>query len=148
VLSAFVVINIALWRYVLFRVKPIIHESRKLCKEGDRYFEVERLEVTEEYISGKWQRNRFIVMLIIVVLADLVCFAIPVREMLSSGAEFIFPSLSASSLAPILPDLSILLYVVVAEGWIWVKRLVTRTSLHVIEALNDKYVLEERPADH
>jgi hypothetical protein len=46
-----------------------------------------------------------------------------------------------------LPHLSIILFLIVAEGWIWMMRIRTWASLNVIGELRHKYKLEPLGAD-
>jgi hypothetical protein len=147
VLTVFVLTNILLWLYLLQRVQPIIRASENFYRKEKDFFELERLHVVRDYISGDWQWHRFVVMGAIVVVADLVCFVDPVRQTLSAITQLSLPDLSTDVASSLLPDFSLVVFVLVAESWIWTIRVRTRTSLNVMSALKGKYRIAPRGGD-
>jgi len=141
ILNIFVVTNVVLWLLLLKRVRIIIQASKDVFSGEREYFELERVSVVEAYIAGDWQWHRFIAMSIIVLAADAVCFIAVVRQRLSTLAHLFLPDLSNTVISSLLPDASFVVFIVVAEGWIWMMRAKTRASLHVIDLLKTKYTL-------
>ena len=144
-LSVFLAANIAGWVYIVRRVRPIIHASELQYKDKD-FAELERLHVVKDYIAGNWQWHRFVVMCLLVVIVDLICFtsAPKVIESITHSFANTLPSGLVSSL---LPNLSLILFVLVAETWIWIMRARTQAFLNVIFALKQKYRFQLRVAE-
>jgi hypothetical protein len=146
VLFVFVIANILLWRYLLTRVGPIIEESAKIYRKQKNYSDLERLEVVKYYLAGNWQTHRFIAMCITIAAANLICFVEPVQQALMTVVRLALPPSMVPAVGRLLPHLSIVLFVVVAEAWIWMMRVRTWASLHVIADLRHKYELKPRHA--
>ncbi len=144
VLTVFVLANIGLWLYLLRRVEPIIRASESFYRKEKDFFELERLHVVRDYISGSWQWHRFVAMCAIVIAADLVCFVDPVRQTLSTIIHSYLPDLSTDVISSLLPDFSLVVFVLVAESWIWTIRVRTRTSMNVMSVLKEKYKMTLR----
>jgi hypothetical protein len=146
ILVVFVIVNVLLWRYLLIRVGPIIEESARVYRKDNNYPDLERLEVVKQYLAGNWQKHRFLAMCLILAVANLVCFFEPAQQGLIAVARLTLPPNMVPAVARLLPHLSIVLFIVVAEGWIWVMRVRTWASLHVIGELRHKYEIKPRTA--
>jgi hypothetical protein len=144
VLNIFVVSNIFLWLLLLKRIRMIIRASKEVYLNESEFFELERLSVVESYIAGSWQRHRFVALCILMLAMDVVCFNSVLRQQLSTSGQFLLPDLSSAVIASLLPNASLIIFISIAEGWIWIERAKTRASLHVIDRLRAKYIL--RPA--
>jgi hypothetical protein len=137
-LAIFLAANIAGWAYIVRRVKPIIDASGKYYKAERDFAEFERLHIVANYISGNWQWHRFAVMCVLVAIVLFACFtrAPTVIEALVRNFMSTLPSGIVSSL---LPDLSLILFVLIAETWIWIMRARTQAFLNVIFVLKKIY---------
>jgi hypothetical protein len=140
-LTGFVVVNVVSFWILLRRVRPIISASHKAYEERGDFFGLELLRIVTDYIAGKWQWLRFVAMGLLILAADIVCFNEHARQLLGVGVQNLIPSLPAEAIAPLLTDMLLFLFVLVAEGWIWTLRVRTKTSMIVIENLNERYVL-------
>jgi hypothetical protein len=147
-LVVFLIANILLWRYLLTRVRPIIEASAKIYRDRKNYPDLERLHVVENYLAGDWQKHRFLAMCLLLAAANVICFVEPVQQAASAVMRLILPPNLAPAIVRLLPHLSIILFILVAEGWIWIMRVRTWTSLHVIAALRKSYELKPRGGSH
>jgi hypothetical protein len=141
-LTCFVAANIAGWRGIYVRrVMPIIRASEKYyTTEKEDFAELERVRVVSEYMAGAWQWHRFIVLSIIIGIVDLIAFAEVVRQNLEATIRMALRDWPSG----LLPDASLIVFVVVSETWIWIKRGQTRAFLNAIFELKQKYVLKPR----
>jgi hypothetical protein len=57
----------------------------------------------------------------------------------------VYPAVSPEKLAPLVPAAYLALFVAVAEGWIWLMRIRTRLSLHLLDDLGERYSLAPVP---
>jgi hypothetical protein len=147
-LVVFFIANILLWRYLLTRVRPIIEASAKIYREHKNYPDLERLHVVENYLAGDWQKQRFLAMCLLLAAANVICFVEPAQQALAAVVRLILPASLVPAIARLLPHLSIILFILVAEIWIWIMRVRTWTSLHVIAALRERYELRPRAGSH
>jgi hypothetical protein len=141
VLNVFVMTNIILWLLFLKRVRIIIQASKDVYLSEREYFELERVSVVESYIAGDWQWHRFIAMCTTVLTADAICFVAVFRQKLSTITQLFLPELPNAVISSLLPDASFIVFIAVAEGWIWMMRAKTRASLYVVDLLKAKYTL-------
>lgn len=142
-LIAFVVVNVVGWHVLAARVSSICHASLILA-EGD-YFEIERIRLVQEFISGNWQRHRFLVMFLIAAVGAAVCFVPEVRATIRTVVVSLAPDLreKGAVVDQLLPASVFLMFLVIAESWIWTMRAKTRLFLALIDDLRLTY--EMRP---
>src|SRR6185436_14936154 len=73
-LGPFLVVNVIGWRILVRRVTPIITATAAAYEREHQYHRLEQLNVVKTYISGWWQWARFLLMALIVIVTNLVCF--------------------------------------------------------------------------
>jgi hypothetical protein len=143
-LALFLATNIFGWRVILHRVRPIIAASEERYKFDRNYFGFEQLRVVAAYLEGRWQWYRFVTMIVLVLVANMICFLPAARELLSSAISSIVRELSPAAVSRLLPISSLVLFVVAAEGWIWALRARVRATLNVLYFLEETYELRPR----
>ncbi len=139
-LTGFIIANIIGWLVLVRRVTSIIYMS--LLTYDQDFFEIERLHVVKIYIAGNWQKYRFLVMFAIALVAIAISFVAPVRLMVSLAIASLVFGLKETVISPLLPSLVFVVFLVIAEGWIWMMRAKTWASLNLISDLKEKYQLE------
>lgn len=132
-LALFLVLNVIAWLYLVKIILPdIVASSETHYATWTNYIGLEQLHlVFTRYLTGAWQWWRFgtgaLLILIINILAS---------TTLAAAAG---PKLALS--ADMCISLTILLYVAVMEGWIWIWRLRVKAGLWQLEDIRDKYDL-------
>jgi hypothetical protein len=129
-LTAFFLINVVGWRYLIRRVLPsAVAQSRLTFARAP--FKLERVHlVYDRYLCGRWQIHRFaaggivLIVLNVFVFSDVldrasVMLAVGSRDLAISGA--------------------ILCFVLLMESWIWFIRLRLSTALALLEYLDERY---------
>lgn len=144
-LSAFVIMNLVGWRVMVTRVISTIQMS--LLTYGQDFFEIERLHIVRNYITGDWQRFRFLALCAIVLFVDAVSFFAPVRSMVSSAIASLVSGLNETIISPLLPALIFVMFLVIAEVSIWIMRGKTWMSLSLIDDLKAKYRIQPLAVD-
>jgi hypothetical protein len=140
VLHIFVLADLLTWKYYLIpRTTPIIRASKGICAKDREFFDLERLSLVESYMVGKWHWYRFIALGALLLIIDVLCFIDPIRALLGALIESAVPGLKTGLATSLLPVLSIVAFIVVAEGWKWMLRINMRTALQVISDLKKKY---------
>jgi hypothetical protein len=143
-LALFIATNIFGWRVIIHRVNPVIAASEAKYRADANYFGLEQLRVVSTYLKGRWQWHRFAVMMAFALLAIAICFSTSVRQMVSEAVSFLVRDLPPPAVSRLLPVSSLLLYVVVAEAWIWGVRARVRATLNVLYRLEEQYELRPR----
>lgn len=128
-------LNIIGWiGYLHYVINPIASYCKEIYeKEPDPYSGLEKINVEERYIKGKWQIARFLVGTVLLVALDATFYRI------SHGlaATNKFQNTLAFSLA-------ILGYIGVIEIWVWSRRLRAGAAIRSIETLSTKYSFRSR----
>jgi hypothetical protein len=143
-LNMLVMADLVTWQFLFIaRTAPIIRASKELYTKQNEFVDLERLNIVENYMMGKWHWYRFAVLGAILLVVDLISLIDPIRVLVSNLVESAAPALKQGLAASLLPVLAIMLFVIVGEGWKWILRLKIRTALDVISALKVKYKLTE-----
>lgn len=145
VLTVFFLFNIGGFAYILNFIAPIIKSSENRYRQNRSYFSLAQLELVSQFMNGNWQRYRFALGIVIVLVMNAICFSQELRNALAHTIADLL-AIDAASLAERLPTFTFLLFVTVLEGWIWVQRARLIVALDLLEHLSDKYRLEPRPA--
>lgn len=133
-LAAFWLLNILAWRYLVTKLTgPAIRTSYSTYKQEGAYFFVEKVRQLERYLEGRWQWYRFAAGLVGVIIVNLVVFS-SLGDRVASGIAL----LSRDSFA----SLTILLFVLIFEAWVWYFRIKRRIGIQTIEYLEESYTLK------
>lgn len=131
-LSTFWIINLISWRYMIsFIVGEIIIDSQKEYQSINSFSLFEKLNVVKNYIDGKWQWNRFIIGLLLLIIINMLAFT-PLSTLVSQYLKISLDFINS---------ISILAYIIFVETWIWIKRIQTKVSISTIEIIDKKYQL-------
>jgi hypothetical protein len=144
VLTFFVACNIGGFCYVLSYVRPIMAASKEQYELKRDYFGLEQLDLVIVYMSGRWQWLRFIAMVVMAIAMNVIVFSDSARALVARLLATIAPPASAESIDRLIPSLSFLIFVLVAEGWIWAQRLRVRTTIDLVEILAAKYIVRPK----
>ncbi len=144
VLTGFVAFNILGFFYILRYVKPIMAASKEQYEIKRDYFGLEQLDLVITYMSGRWQSLRFTVMVLLAIAMNVIVFSDSARGLVASLVAAIAPPVNAQTIDRLIPSLSFLVFVLVAEGWIWAQRLRVRTAIDLVEGLAAKYIVRPK----
>jgi hypothetical protein len=139
-LTLFIILNLAGYFFIYHRMRPAAKASGQLFYSGGNFFRFAQLVYVTEYMFGTWQRYRFLFLVVSIFLLDLLCFLTPVRTYVSALIHQIIP-IEQTTISALLPDVGLLLFLIVSEGWIWTQRLKVSVALKTIEELSKKYHL-------
>jgi hypothetical protein len=148
-LSVFTAVDIATWLYLRYRfLPPIIDATRDKYKHGRDYFGLVKLKYVEQLITGNWKWYREAFLVAIVLLMILNAAFLSVSSALASLAQKLLAGLSfavdGGKLASLAPDMLLLLFVAVSEGWMWFFRLKAYWTVSVVSDLEKEYKIEPK----
>lgn len=133
VLAFFLVLNVAGYLYILRTIKPTVEKSRQQYLQlGDRS-SLAKLEIVWRYLGGAWQWWRFAYGLMAIGLVVAASFS-----QLPQRLHALYSEIPPENYIA----LSVLLYVLSMEGWIWAMRLWARIAQDAVDL-----VLEILPPD-
>jgi hypothetical protein len=128
VLVLFLAINIAGYIYILVLIKHAITNSRKEYADRKDYNSLVKLKVVETYMTGRWQWYRFGYAIIAIGIIMAMSFS-HLPQVLNS----LYPDISPGTYVA----LSVLLYVITVEGWIWAMRIWTKIARGTVDFVFD-----------
>src|SRR5216683_1299656 len=138
-LDIFFAYNIIGFVYILRYTRPISDASRDTYQRGQKYVSLIRLSIVSQYLRGTWQWWRFLTGIMILAALNVMCFSTVSGRLLAEFITHWLPILNAVMVLQLLPSVLLLVFVVVIEGWIWYKRLVTAVSLSIVDRLGRTY---------
>jgi len=128
-LNVFFLTNILAWLQVKRLVRPIILSSRHFyIMESSNHPALAQLDILAAYITGKWHWHRFMWMLVIIAVVDIISFSTTAREGMAGYLYRAFPDVPVGRIGSLLPDLAVLLFVTAAEAWSWAQRIIAAVS--------------------
>jgi hypothetical protein len=139
-LTLFIILNLAGYFFIYHRMRPAAKASGQLFYDSRNFFRFAQLVLVTEYMFGTWQRYRFLFMVISIFVLDLLCFFKPLRIYISALIHQVIP-VQETTISALLPDVGLLFFLIVSEGWIWTQRLKVSISIKMIEELSKKYHL-------
>ena len=136
-LLAFLVVDMGGRCYILWSIMPEVEKSDQHYRTRSEYTKLETLKATAAYMAGKWNLARYAVGVALIVLLGILMFVPSVIGRLQGllggvSRDFIIAS-------------TMLLYVLVLEGWQWYKRLELWDYGYMLEEMNGKYTLTPKP---
>jgi hypothetical protein len=75
---------------------------------------------------------------------DLVVFVPFVRDQIAKSMSFVIQDAPRETVQVLLPSVAFLLFVVVSEGWIWIRRFKVRMALVTLYRLGENYTVKKR----
>lgn len=141
VLTLFFAFNIFGFWWILQFVGPLIKHSRAKFEQERNFFSLVQLGLVSDYMKGLWQWLRFGAGILLVSAMDGICFSNSFKIFLAQNIGSTF-GLDASALALRLPTFAFVAFVIVMEGWIWMKRAQIRVSLDLLGTVSADYALQ------
>jgi hypothetical protein len=141
-LLAFIAANYAGWRTVCRRIDGPIQDSISYYEKLGDHFGSTKVRVVDGYMRGTWQRQRFAVMAAMGVALLMAANAEPLFGIAPAVRGMTVLNLDADKLVYLAPAMLFLIYVTVAEAWMWIQRAKVHVCVTTIEGLSKKYVLE------
>ena len=130
--------NILFWRLILKRAKAMMEGSRAFYGSND-LFDLEKIDVLENYADGQWQWNRFFTLIVLALLLIVITNVGPVRGTMTFAIHWIFPNLVPAVISSFLPVVVFIISAVAADTWMWLMRFKARESIRVIDDLQKRY---------
>ena len=124
VLLGFWIINFFAWRYFKNEVQDSLDETEKIYREKLDIYGLVKFYTVKEYIAGRWQYWRFGIGAIVLIFICLIYF----RKI-----EIGIASLVGLPNATLLPSLTIFLFVLIFEMWIWYFRIKSIVGIKLVE---------------
>ena len=136
ILDIFMLVNIYSWRYLIRFISNSVKENKEFYDIGNKNFKFIYLKLmVDDYLKANWQWWRFGVGVIVLIGINILVFT-DLSLMISSDLKL--------RSAELVKALGFILFILVTEGWIWYKRLQRRTSMELIDALDEDYYLSKR----
>lgn len=130
VLMVFTVMNLFNWIYFKkYFVRLSIDESLKVAIIAEDYTTYAKILVYEKFMVGNWKWKRHIISIALSVALLLLTFNFQKTKI------FIIDSMDLK----ILTAIGIFLFVILTEGWIWLKRIEIFIALRNIDYINHKF---------
>lgn len=142
-LTIFIILNLAGYFFIFHRMRLAAKASGHLFYSTGNFFRFAQLILVTEYMFGTWQRYRFLFMVISICILDALCFITSLRSNISNLIHQIIP-IEETTISSLLPDLGLLLFLIISEGWIWTQRLRVSVAIKTIEELSKNYKLSLR----
>ena len=128
VLAVFLAINVAGYIYIRSLIMPTIEESRKEYTKDEDQNSLFKLKIVEAYMTGPWQTYRFVYAFAAIGIVIAMGFS-RLPQLLSS----VYPSIPPGTYVAI----SVLLYVITVEGWMWLMRIWTKVARGTVDFIFD-----------
>ena len=138
-LSVYFPVDILGWRNYVNWADQIISKSRAAYEQKTQYFDQERLNLAASYISWHWQIYRFVFMFCMIAIFDSICFSEPLRQIASTHIQPFISDAPVETIYAVMPGAFYLVYVLTTEMWMWLARFKARTSIRVVDSLQEKY---------
>jgi hypothetical protein len=135
-LALFTIVDHAAWRYLVSFLRPMIQLAREEYRRSSDEIGLEQVQLVEHQICGTWKWWRAIVGVIgIFIMLALALAMSPETSVKAGPVELPWGFVQA---------VSILLWVLIMESWLWYVRIVTNVGVDTLENLRDKYRLAPR----
>ena len=141
-LTCFFAVTTVLWFRVKYWALPVIKATREHYElDPDGNFEIEKVGIVRELITGDWQIYRHTALWIVLLIFNAVSISEFLRSHVANWLSVIVPGASAELLADRLPAFLLLIFVLATELSSWVMRLRAILALHIVDRLHAKYRL-------
>ncbi|MET4232639.1 hypothetical protein ABIA85_005928 [Bradyrhizobium sp. LA6.10] len=136
----FIFTDLVLWRRTLRRFKAMIRSSKAFYGRHE-LFELEKLNVLEHHVGGKWRWYRFAATFCGAVILCAVSYASSVRALAASGLHALLPALPLETASALAPVLTFGVVLTIVEVWVWIVRFRLSTCMAIIDDLRRRYQL-------
>jgi len=129
-LLMFWIINLFGWIYlIIFILDKMFVDSQKEYQRSNSFSLSEKLEVVKNYTEGNWQWIKFIIGLIIIIIAIL----LPYTPLSLLASKYLKIS------SEIINAFSVSVYIIFMETMMWIMRIKVKVSFQFIEKMDNKY---------
>jgi hypothetical protein len=143
-LAAFFVFNVVGQYYIVYMTRPIIEASREKFHQQRDSFKLARLEISDWYISGKWQTVRFVIMLLMIGVLVTASASNEIRHAISLQCHNWFNTVREDAVYKLLPTMMFVVFLLVGESVMWFARGSVWIQMRAVEWLRKDYVLEKK----
>lgn len=142
----FVIINMWTYSYVIMkRANIIINESKNHYISTKDYIRYLKLYCAIEYLTGGWQKRRFISLLIIAIVQLIVAILIEYTNVVSSFSGYSVKNIPVSNIIIYLPSLLFIIYVIISEGWMKIYRYKVFSDFDTIDEIGEHFRISKNP---
>jgi len=141
----FCIVTTAAWRHLVGRVRPMIEASRRRYLSMGDYAGLEKVELLEAYLDGRWQRVRVAVLSLFVIMLVVATFSRSGRIAMSNVLVQATPTIQPEAVYPWVSAINFLAFVVISETTQWWMRLRTWVVLKALDHLESKYAFIPKP---
>jgi hypothetical protein len=140
ILTVFSIVSI--FGYLLYarRASKIIDSSYTEFVEHRDRVRIEQINCLRNYIQGRWNRVRAVVLVAMLIPIDILCWDRELRSYLVKLIVGINGAISPSALDTLLPTLLVIFFLALAEGWQWIRRLEAKFTISVLRKLEGKLI--------
>lgn len=136
ILDAFMILNIYSWRYLIKFISTSVQENKEFYNSDNKHFKFIYLRLmVDEYLEGNWQWWRFGVGTFILIGINVLVFT-DISLVISADLKL--------KSAELVKAIGFMIFVIVTEAWIWYMRIQRRTSIELIDSLDEDYYLSRR----
>jgi hypothetical protein len=140
ILCAFIVIDHAAWRYLIWFLQPATEASIAYYKNIRDFNGLEKLKVVVDQVQGNWKWWRlFCVGIPTSALIIGFAFSDSIRSAISKFVSSFLPGLSGPALTRLTSGLLVAMFVLSVECWHWAIRINTFFSLKLLDELEHQY---------
>ncbi len=144
ILLGFICVNFYSWAAIIGHSNKMAQSSRKILRRDEDWFALEQLELVCDYMNGRWQVIRFVVLILLAVVQVSVAIALAGWWGALEGVRQGMTRLFGPLLLPHIPGLLFFLYVLISSAWMGTMRIRVLFGTKVIGNLIQNYVMEMR----
>lgn len=136
----FIFTDVVLWRRTAGRFKAMIRSSRSFYGKHE-LFELEKLNLLEQHVIGRWRWYRLAVTLGAALALCAISYVDRLKVAAAAALHSLLPNLPLASATSLAPVVVFGVGLAVVEGWVWFARMRLSISIAVIEDLRQRYKL-------
>jgi hypothetical protein len=122
-LVVMLVVNAWTFSFVIMkRLEGAIVETEKMAREGNDHLAFMKLYLGTEYLTGNWQKKRFLTLIALAVLQLVVALFLQYSTVTFATGKTIINGVTLDQLVQYLPSFLFVLHVVLSETWMRVYR--------------------------
>ena len=141
-LALLIFICVNMWTYsvaVMDRAASIIEASKEHSLKTKDYKAYMKLYCAVEYLTGNWQRKRFVALFLIALLQVVVAGLIEFTDVLARARPYTFKEVPGDVLLSFLPSVLFVVYVLVSEVWIRIYRYKIFSDFETVDAMAEHF---------
>ena len=135
-LTVFSILSIIGFQRFGRRASVVMEASMVSFVEMNDRLRIQQLNCLKEYLHGDWTRTRAYSLLVLLIPVDLLCLSPKLTHMLTEATVCHFTTISSEALNGIVPTLTIVAFLVFAEGWQWKRRIAAWATISALAKLD------------